>query len=62
MSEPAINELVLPKLSERLARTTSADLPRLAGFDQEDLRDLRTPRPQVEVLPRTYDQGGEPVA
>jgi CRP-like cAMP-binding protein len=48
MSEPAISELVLPKLSERLARSTSADLPRLAGFDQEDLRDLRTPRPQVE--------------
>ena len=26
-------------------RTESADLPRLAGVDQEDLRDLRTPRP-----------------
>ena len=23
------------------------------GFDQDDLRDLRTPRPQVEALPRT---------
>jgi CRP-like cAMP-binding protein len=62
MSEPAISELVLPKLSERLARLTSADLPRLAGLDQEALRDLRTPRPAVEALPRTYDQGHEPVA
>jgi CRP-like cAMP-binding protein len=62
MSEPAISELVLPKLTERLARLTSADLPRLAGLDQEALRDLRTPRPPVEALPRTYDQGHEPVA
>jgi CRP-like cAMP-binding protein len=49
MVEPAISELVLPKLSERLSRTTSSDLPRLAGLDQGDLRDLRTPRPPVEV-------------
>ena len=48
MSEPAISELVLPKLTERLARLTSADLPRLAGLDQDALRDLRTPRPPVE--------------
>ena len=51
MSEPAINELILPTLTERLTRTTSADLPRLAGFDQDDLRDLRTPRPAVEAVP-----------
>ena len=57
MSDPAISELILPKLTERLARSTSADLPRLAGFDQDDLRDLRTPRPAVEALPRT-SQGG----
>ena len=44
MSVPAISELVLPKLTERLARTTSADLPRLAGVDQAALRDLRRPR------------------
>jgi CRP-like cAMP-binding protein len=54
MSEPAISELVLPKLTERLARLTSADLPRLAGLDQDALRDLRTPRPPT--------QGPEPVA
>ena len=51
MSEPAINELILPTLTERLTRTTSADLPRLAGFDQDDLRDLRTPRPAAEPVP-----------
>ncbi len=28
--------------------------PRLAGVDQESLRDLRTPRPSVDVLQRTY--------
>jgi CRP-like cAMP-binding protein len=51
MSEPAISELILPTLTERLTRTTSADLPRLAGFDQDDLRDLRTPRAAVETVP-----------
>ena len=53
MSEPAISELILPTLTERLTRTTSADLPRLAGFDQDDLRDLRTPRPAVETAALT---------
>ncbi len=54
MSVPAISELVLPKLTERLARTTSADLPRLAGADQAALRDLRKPRPAstVEAAPK----------
>ena len=49
MDEPAISELVLPTLTERLARTTSADMPRLAGLDQHALRDLRTPRPASET-------------
>jgi CRP-like cAMP-binding protein len=48
MSEPSISEFVLPKLTERLARTTEADLPRLAGLDQGALRDLRTPRREQE--------------
>lgn len=56
MGVPAISELILPKLTERPARTTSADLPRLAGLDQQALRDLRTPRPLVEALPRTHDE------
>ena len=55
MSIPQISELFLSKLTERLSRTTSADLPRLAGFDQRDLRDLRTPSgPTAEALPRSY--------
>ena len=58
MIVPEISKLVLSTLSTRLGRTESADLPRLAGIDQDDLRDLRTPRPAVEALPRTY-AGGE---
>ena len=58
MIVPEISKLVLSTLSSRLVRTESADLPRLAGVDQDDLRDLRTPRPAVEALPRTY-AGGE---
>ncbi|MEO8570806.1 MAG: MFS transporter [Chloroflexota bacterium] len=48
MTVPAISELILPALTERLARTTSSDLPRLAGLDQDALRDLRTARPAAE--------------
>jgi MFS family permease len=54
MSVPAISELVLPKMTERLARTTTADLPRLAGVDQAALRDLRRPRASGDVPPRSY--------
>jgi CRP-like cAMP-binding protein len=55
MSIPQISDLFLSKLTERLSRTTSADLPRLAGLDQRDLRDLRTPSgPSAESLPRSY--------
>ena len=55
MAVPEIQRVMLTTITSRLQRTESADLPRLAGIDQADLRDLRTPRPQVEVLPRTYD-------
>ena len=51
---PRSSKLVLSTLTSRLLRTEAADLPRLAGVDQEDLRDLRTPRPSVEALPRSY--------
>ncbi len=43
MSRPAVSQLVLGKMTERLARTQISDLPRFAGVDQADLRDLRTP-------------------
>jgi CRP-like cAMP-binding protein/predicted MFS family arabinose efflux permease len=46
MAHPALSQLFLAKMSERLSRTHTSDLPRLAGLDQGALRDLRTPEPQ----------------
>jgi DHA3 family macrolide efflux protein-like MFS transporter len=46
MTDPALSQLFLSKMTERLSRTHTSDLPRLAGLDQEALRDLRTPEPQ----------------
>jgi CRP-like cAMP-binding protein len=60
MAVPEIQKLVFSTLTSRLMRTEAADLPRLAGPDQEALRDLRTPRPSVETLPRSYT--GEPAS
>jgi MFS family permease len=60
MSVPEIQKLVFSTLTSRLMRTEAADLPRLAGPDQEALRDLRTPRPSVEAVPRSYS--GEPAS
>jgi MFS transporter, DHA3 family, macrolide efflux protein len=55
MDIPALSSLFLSTLTERLTRTQSnADRPRLASNDQEALRDLRTPRPGVEALPKSY--------
>jgi len=62
MLVPEISHIVLSTMSNRLQRTEAADLPRLAGIDQADLRDLRTPRPAIEVMPPSLDQHGEPVA
>ena len=61
MVVPDIQRLVHATLTTRLLRTEASDLPRLAGVDQESLRDLRTPRPSVDVLQRTYQSGGEGV-
>ena len=49
MTVPEVQRLVLSTLTSRLYRTETTDLPRLAGVDQEDLRDLRTPRPSLEA-------------
>jgi hypothetical protein len=55
MAIPQVSDLFLSKLTERLGRTTTADLPRLAGLDQRDLRELRTESgPTAEALPKTY--------
>jgi CRP-like cAMP-binding protein/sugar phosphate permease len=60
MIVPEIQKLVFSTLTSRLLRTQDADLPRLAGADQEALRDLRTPRPPVEGPSRV--QAGEPAS
>ena len=49
---PEMERVINLKLTERLTRTANADLVRLAGLDQRDLRELR--RPRKEVLPKTY--------
>jgi CRP-like cAMP-binding protein/predicted MFS family arabinose efflux permease len=54
MALPELGSLFLSKLTERLSRTNTADLPRFAGVDQASLKDLRTPRPSVEALPKSY--------
>jgi DHA3 family macrolide efflux protein-like MFS transporter len=54
MDVPALSSLFLSTLTERLTRTQGADRPRLSGNDQEALRDLRTPKPNVEALPKSY--------
>jgi hypothetical protein len=54
MAVPELGSLFLSKLNERLNRTNNADLPRFSGVDQASLKDLRTPRPTVEALPKTY--------
>ena len=42
MSNPTVSQLFLSKMTERLTKTSITDLPRFAGFDQQDLKDLRT--------------------
>lgn len=54
MSVPEVSALILGKLTERLARTAaSADLPRLGGVSQTELRELRRPS-RGKALPRSY--------
>ena len=47
--DPQLNRLFLSKMTERMLRTNSVELPRFAGFAQESLRELRTPAPQPSV-------------
>ena len=42
MGDPALSQLFLSRMSERLARTSINELPRFAGLDQQALRELRT--------------------
>lgn len=42
MGNPALSALFLAKISERLGRTSINELPRFAGVDQQDMRELRS--------------------
>jgi MFS family permease len=42
MGNPALSALFLSKMTERLSRTSVNELPRFAGVDQQDARNLRT--------------------
>ncbi|HEX8939833.1 MAG TPA: MFS transporter [Candidatus Limnocylindrales bacterium] len=52
MGHEVLNRLILATMSERLAETYAADLPRLAGLAPSDLRDLRTPRRPEPLRPQ----------
>jgi MFS family permease len=45
MDLPAFSALVMEKMSERLARSSTIELPRFAEMDQQALLDLRTAQP-----------------
>jgi len=45
MTVPAISQLVLTKMTERLLQNKITDLPRFAGLDQQSLLELRTVQP-----------------
>lgn len=47
MAQPEFGQLVLARMSERLARTTIRELPRTAGVNPQDARELR----EVDPLP-----------
>jgi len=51
MPHPAMRQVILARMAERLNRTSVSDLPRFAGYDQRDLRDLRA-APAEPVAPR----------
>ena len=42
-----LNRLFLSKMTERMVRMKMLDAPRVAGLDQQTLRELRTPEPQA---------------
>lgn len=47
MANNKISSLVLEKMNERLVKLSTVEIPRLAGLDQELLRDLRTNEPEL---------------
>jgi CRP-like cAMP-binding protein len=54
MAQPAFSQMVLTRMSERLARTSIRDLPRFTGVDQQAARDLRQEPPAAgSIQPAT---------
>ena len=52
MHEPAMSQLILGTMTERLGRTAAiTDLPRFAGIDQATAKDLRTEQPSAANSP-----------
>jgi CRP-like cAMP-binding protein len=51
MALPAFSQLVLSRISERLARTSIRDLPRFTGLNPQDARDLREEIAAVQIEP-----------
>ena len=52
MDEPAMSQLILATMNERLGRTAAiTDLPRFAGMDQATAKDLRTEQPTTANSP-----------
>jgi hypothetical protein len=47
MVDSQLNRVFLSKLTERMVRMRMVALPGFGGFDQETLRELRTPEPQA---------------
>jgi MFS transporter, DHA3 family, macrolide efflux protein len=50
MAQPAFSQMVLTRMSERLARTSIRDLPRFTGVDQQAARDLRQEPPAARSI------------
>ncbi len=54
MAQPAFSQMVLSRMSERLARTSIRDLPRTTGINPQDARELREePAADQQVEPQT---------
>ena len=53
MAQPAFSRLVLSRMSERLARTSIRELPRLTGVDPQDARELRAEDTPLLVVEAT---------
>lgn len=47
MANEVVNRLILATMTQRLSERYATDLPRLSGLNQDDLLDLRTPRPEA---------------